>query len=504
MTRKSNPLRAIASQVGRKANDTHDPTSRSRFTILCFNDSFAKLDISTRIALPYGVDHMKTSVLDGKHLVQIVIKNTSTMDFATPLLWRIRKDHPGCRITVLYCTSNKRQVLGNSRWFSEFYRKYGIEERDFSNFFRTPFRALAPLWKNLFATRPSDRLSLGEIRRAGISLANPKTVALLAQRRLAPLEAALGPKLIDVGGALERLAPDLILFDNRTTSDFYGRDEMFTWMYKNRKPVVLLPHGPHCTWSTDEFVPFDERGERFPKFCDHWMSFIHGTPWEVVPEARKQFAYVGYPGLDTEWVENRMKSRQEHPRPRVLWVTRKFYPKGMPRPSHADPFTMDYDELLEASARLARAIQKSGRDVEVVVKPHPSGNLRLTSELLSAAGLRNHAISHEPFYKLLPEIDAVVSLFSTSILMPALFGIPTIVLDSSLQSFVHSKWDVLRELYTGFKWFVRDEVHLCTALGEALSNPNTKADINHVRSFFPDGACKRGTERLATLLTQPS
>lgn len=447
---------------------------------------------------------MKTSVLDGKHLVQIVIKNTSTMDFATPLLWHIRRDHPGCRITVLYCTSNKRQILGNSRWFSEFHRAHGIEELDFSDFFRTPFSPLAPLWKNLFATRPSDRLSLGEIRRAGISLTNPKALALLAQRRLAPLEAALGPKLVDVGGILERLAPDLILFDNRTTSDFYGRDEIFAWMYKKRKPVVLLPHGPHYVWNTDEFVPFDERGERFPKFCDHWMPFIHGTPWEAAPEARNQFEYIGYPGLDTEWINDCMKSKSKNPRPRVLWVTRKFYPKGMTRPSNADPFTMDYVEMFEASARLARAIRDGGLDVEVVVKPHPSGNLRLTSELLDSAGLQNYVISLEPFYKLLPEIDAAVSLFSTSILMQVLFGIPTIVLDSTVQHFVHSKWNVLRKLYTGFRWFISAETDLCVALGEALSNPSVETDVRHARSFFSDKACERGVERLETLLTQLS
>lgn len=450
----------------------------------------------------------KTGSLDGKHIVQIVIKNTSTMDYAAPLLWWLRRHHPGCHLTVLYCVSDKRQILGSSTFFSDFFRQNGIIEKDFSDWLKPSFLPFKFLWKIFFSTRPSDRVSLGEILKSRLPAWKPSVLLKFVSRQLTPVEHRIGNAAVSLDEILPSLQPDILLFDNRTTSDFYGRDQFFQYMYGERKPVVLLPHGPHYVTPTGEFVPFDERGDALPDFCEHWMPFSHGTPWLKAPGQRGQFADIGHPGFDSEWLASCGAGKISRTRGepiRCLWITRKFLPKGVKKPHGFDPFTLEYQEVMEHTEALARAIAKSDAPVEVIVKPHPSSNFEGTRDLMRKAGLKNFTVSNEPFYGLLRNTDVAASVFSTSLFFPVLYGIPTVVLHTPLQDYLYEKWPILSDLYTRLSYYSADIHAFERNLNHAFQTDSIETiercgkDRQHIRSFFPDHACGRAAQRLMEL-----
>src|SRR2546430_64 len=81
------------------------------------------------------------------HILQIVIKNTSTMDFTLPLLWKIRQEAPRTKVSILYCVSDKRQIVRDGSYFSDFFKQSDIAEYDFGDFLRPGFRRWERLWR---------------------------------------------------------------------------------------------------------------------------------------------------------------------------------------------------------------------------------------------------------------------------------------------------------------------------------------------------------------------
>ena len=75
---------------------------------------------------PEGADSvMKVLVL--------VIKNTATLDFVIPLLWKISREVRGASMSVLYCSLSRRKMLRRSEFYSHFLRSCGISESCFAH-----------------------------------------------------------------------------------------------------------------------------------------------------------------------------------------------------------------------------------------------------------------------------------------------------------------------------------------------------------------------------------
>ncbi len=459
------------------------------------------------------------------HILQIVVKNTSTLDFTLPILWKLRARDQSCRISILYCVFDKRQILRSSRFYSNFFKRIHAEEYDFADFLKRPWHLTSWLLRALFSSAPADKVHLADLyrtyRKGRDNTDNRGLMAFLVslfqryslvslvsnvfKNGLARVERAITPRLIHLDRILPTFNADTVLFDNRATTKFPGRELFFQYFSRIRRPVVLLPHAPHLRDPVSEFCPFDEHGEVLPSYCNFWMPLRFGTPWVKVPDKKDQFSYVGYPGLDSEWLDFLRKKRQAT-KLKCLVIIRRYLEEGEKRPADLDPYIIDYDEFIRPMRLLAEAVKRTGKEIDVIIKPHPANNYKCLARDLKKVGLRHWSITHEPVFALLQEIDLVVSLFSTILLVPAMSGIPTLVLNSKLQRHVHEEWSLLRDLYTNMEFYVEDLAGFSSVFANALNRLMQKSvaaikdnDINHLRYYFPSGATEVCLEKITAL-----
>jgi hypothetical protein len=333
------------------------------------------------------------------------------------------------------------------------------------------------------------------------------------------VERSVGPRIVQLEKILPALNADVFLFDNRAKTTLYGRALLYKYFDNVKKPVILIPHAPHLRDPISEFCPFDEKGNPLPDYCDFWIPLRFGTPWVQLPERKKQFSIVGYPGCDSEWLRHLLQKDPKDiagienktiagKKKKCLFIIRRYLPIGQRRPSSLDPFIVDYNDFSKPLKALTKAINICEDEIELIIKPHPSNNYYALVEDFRKTVIDNWSISYEPIYALLKEVDIVVSLFSTILLVPAIAGIPTIIVNSKLQQHVHRTWDLLREMYTGMRFYVEDVEQLpkifCDILAEIKNNGNEKVvshDINHLRYYFPDGAIAHSLERINVIST---
>jgi len=234
------------------------------------------------------------------------------------------------------------------------------------------------------------------------------------------------------------------------------------------------------------------------------MPFLFDRTWEAMPDQKSQFTYVGYPGLDSDWLEmlrgGRTRRAGRNGTRRCLFVVRRFLAKGHARASGDNEYVYDYEEFCRYVRLLTRAIERAPCPVEVVVKPHPSNSFPMVEEALHACGARGWKLSAESIFGLVADIDVVVSLYSTVFFVPAMAGVPTVVLHTSTQDHVN-KWDKAGELYQGFQYYLREPDTLPEVLPGILSqisegDARCGADVEHLRRFYPDGATARAVSLL--------
>ena len=441
------------------------------------------------------------------HILLIVIKATSTLDFAIPLLWKIKQEDPQAKISVLYCTLTSKKILRQSTFYTDILNSHKINEYDFIDFLYPPFSAFRSLWRKLFSKSDWDSLSFDHTN--FIPFGN--RFAQLVQFSLSLFENIL-IRLVNVKQILPVLNPDIILYDNRTKTRFHGRNHFYEYFNREKKKVMLLPHAPHHTGTTS-FTPFDENGEKLPKYCEYWMPFIHDKCWEVMPDKMDQFVYVGYPGLDSEWLTyltgqsfksaNKSYRSNEAKSLKCLFIIRKFLDEGQ-APTVHDALVFNYDDFLYYLNLVGDAIKNINADIEIIIKPHPSNDFNYLAKIFDTSSIPKWKIGYESIYGMISDIDLVISLYSTTLLIPAMAGIPTIILNSRIQQEMQ-QWEEMEQLYTGLGFFLENPDDLKNRLNEVVKIATNRkhsnmldctTDIVHLRRFYPDGALQRCIDRL--------
>ena len=76
------------------------------------------------------------------HILILIVKDFGTLDYVTPLVWKIKKQYPWHRITVLYCVRDKARILKGSRFYSDLFRELGVKEGDLNDFAPRHLKAL--------------------------------------------------------------------------------------------------------------------------------------------------------------------------------------------------------------------------------------------------------------------------------------------------------------------------------------------------------------------------
>lgn len=457
------------------------------------------------------------------HILQVVIKNTSTLDFTAPVLVELKRRMPDVRVTILYCVLDRRNILRQSKFYESIFAEHEVRQIDFLNFLRPLWRPVEGLLRRIFSGANADKVHLHEAyefyclnhrtksrigfmiyllreyRLGGVTTSVMQSMATLAEKYLTVI-------FVKTTSILDKISPDLVLFDNRSVTQFPGRDNFYAWMYQHKVNVALLPHAPHLRDPVKEFCAFDENGESLPDFCEFWVPLRFGEPWRQLPDKRAQFQVTGYPGLDSAWLEWCIRKEGEFKpviksgrKIRCLFVMRRYMPKGVVRPPKLDPYIVDYEDVFDTLMALGRSFKDLRCDIELILKPHPANNYSVLASDMQYSGFSDWRISHESIYALLPEVDVVVGLFSTVLLVPAMAGIPTLLVKTRLQDVVHSEWSLLEEMYTNMKYYVPTLDGLTAVVENALSNIGSGHDaenLAHLRYYFPDNAVENILDNL--------
>ena len=164
--------------------------------------------------------------IENKHIVQIVIKNTSTLDFTIPLFWKIKQEYPKTKISILYCVFDKKEILRESKFFTEMCSELNINVYDFSDFSIGIVKSLKNIFKKIFIKSKADKLSFYEIKE-NIKRYNFQVLPDIFKLILTKMERYILKNSIDYKNILETLSPNIIFFDNRSVSNFVGREYIY-------------------------------------------------------------------------------------------------------------------------------------------------------------------------------------------------------------------------------------------------------------------------------------
>lgn len=446
------------------------------------------------------------------HILQIIIKNTSTLDFTLPVLWKLSNMDNSIKISILYCVFDKKQILRKSQFYSGILDDVGITQYDLASFINPKFRFSIPFLRKLFSFASADKVSIkdtyvkhqnkGLVSRIGITISELvhnygiKGMMLNFVLNIAHyIQKKWLLKLIDFNSILPILNADYILYDSRDTSNYIGRSSFYAFFEKTQTPIGLVPHAPHLRDPVSEFAPFDEKGNALPDYCQFWVPLKYGTPWLAIPDKKKNFFITGYPGMDSQWL-NFLKSRnnsyvKNNKKLKVLFVIRRYLPKGESRTEQTDDFIINYEDFIEPLKALNNCLLALC-SYELIIKPHPSNNYQELLKDIQSLHIKNYSISYEPIYQHIGEVDMVISLPSTVLLISAMAGIPTIIINNELQQKIHKRWSILEDMYSKMSYFLPNLESMKYVLDEIINvdhkNRYNSSDIQHLRNFYDDNA----------------
>jgi len=429
--------------------------------------------------------------LNNKHILQIVIKNTSTLDFTIPLFWKMKQEYPNVQISILYLAFSKKEILREGGFYSNFFKSHNINEYDLSDFIKWPKNRT-----NLGKNSKADRLSLYEIKKniKRFKISILKDIFIIS---LEKINEYFLQNIVNYRAIIRKINPDIYFFDIRKNSKFIGKNKLYKIFYEQEKPLYLIPHAPHMRDPISEFVDFDKCNQ-LPNFCRFWIPFKYGTPWLALTEDKKdQFFISGYPGFDDDWLTYcRNLDNHKNEEINILFIIRRFLSKGVERSDEVDSFIIDYNDFMRPLAMIKESISRIDRDINVIIKPHPGNNYSDLTKAMNESGLKKWEISHEPMYASLPKVDIAISLASTTLLTPAFSNIPTIILNTDLQRQIHEIWVDLKDMYTGMHFYLDDNSKFEQTLLTIINENNFHQKEEHLRNFYDNNASELIIKRI--------
>lgn len=448
-------------------------------------------------------------------ITHIIVRNASTLDYSIPYLCALREKYKSAEIYVFYCVLNRKQILRKTKYYDAIFSEYNIKQYDYSDFLTIKSKLMIAVVKKLFSFSYYDHVSLRSFIKNPFFL-RCKVIKYIMAGPRKKLDDWICSNYVDTKDIIATLNPDLTLYDHRSRVDITGKDDFIDFFETKNTPVILVPHATHVDNETDEYMPFSLGHTEFPRYCDHWSSFKYAKPYlKVHKSQRKQFSMIGHPGLDSVWLNRKVArinevntNKTDGEALRVLVLSRKFLSQGKKKSDGMDPGVLEFNDVLKFFENIDSSLNAAGLSYKIIVKPHPSSSYPENIRVLKKARIENYEISYEPFFEILNNIDIFITEFSTSIAFPVLANVPTIVLNSPLQSYVHGNWYRLEELYSGLRYFVADPnkdltAVIIMAVQENLFNDvrvGENDDTRHFRRFYDDNAIERALIRTEYLL----
>lgn len=438
-----------------------------------------------------------------KNITYLVFRNTSTLDYSIPYLCKLKEENREFDITILYCVFNRKHIIRDAKYYDDIFLEYNINQIDFGDLLSIKNHLIKAVLKKIFSISPNDVIGVKSFLKNPLFF-NGKSPYYVLHKYKNKIQQYLMDRYLDISNILNSLNPDLILFDHRGKNKVFFPKERLLLDFINKKniKVVLIPHANHQLGETDEYEPFALGNDKFPNFCDHWSSSNYVKPYlKVESNQREQFAHIGYPGTDSSWINKSIKKKRKK-EVNILIISRritaKYYPETEP-----DNIIVGYSRYVEYMNKINSELCKLDIDFKLIIKPHPSSSYPEMIRALDEANIDKYEITYEPFFKLMLDIDIVITEFTTSIAFPVLYKIPVILVYTPLLDSIYRQWDILEDLYANMKYYTNSFDSLSWNVQKALNDKDylTEED-NRFREFYPDGAIERAIRRTKYLLKE--
>ncbi len=431
--------------------------------------------------------------MPGKTSLFITYKATSELDFIVPLIWKMKKEDPSAKIAVLYGVINKKMLLRESTFYSDFFKKHDVAEYDLGDFMFRSFPRIRDFLKKRFANSYWDGITekgTGLVKRAF------NKIVKFIDRTIT--------SLIDYEYLFSSFQPDRIFFALRGYLPPM-KQKFYDYTYKANVPVFLYPQGAFASsgsYDVSYGVKRNECDRTIPEFAEVWYSFSQEFVAERYPDIKDQCHYVGYTGLDSEWLnylaadndkrENKLK---------CLFIIRKFVR------NNSDDWVFDHDEFMPIARAVVDSLKKTGLEITLVVKPHPSNDFEKVKNVFSRLGYDNLEVTYESIYEVMGNCDFAISISSTVMLVPAVYGMPVIFLNSSVKD-TFERWEPMKDLFGDLEFYVESLNDLNSTVSKVVSGLQNEAeienliknDVHHFRKFFPDGSADLCLKRLGEIV----
>ena len=183
-------------------------------------------------------------------ILQLVTKNTSTLDYSLPLLWELCEKNPEYKIFILYCVADKRKILRESRFYSDELKKIGATEFDFMSLLPKKIQWAEQFFRYFFKVSESDQKGFSDFR------GTPnrwfiKKLSILFELSLAKLQIIIErlflTLFLHIDRMIDHINPDIVILDNRKSVSFIGDRILFNNIFERNIPKVVVPQDRKST-----------------------------------------------------------------------------------------------------------------------------------------------------------------------------------------------------------------------------------------------------------------
>ncbi len=348
----------------------------------------------------------------------ILVKNTSELDFLIPLI----DDLNTSSHTVFFSSLFVDSVIEKNSFYYKHLVKNNVNIKSYINLIK--FKTLKSLlcnFKNIFIN--SNKKKSNYIIHKGINFLEKFIIKNFCEFNI-----------------LDIILPKIIFYPNRNDKKFLHKKELQDYLRSYDNKIIFVPHGPHYNQKNSLFFTFNSK---FQKNYNYWLSFPKDKIWEKYKKNLTCFSKIGYPMFDKKWIDKIERIEQKDEK-HLGVITRQFYTVN--QKINPNEMTLPYDEFFRFMKEVKK-VSDYDKNIKLLIKPHPSTNLRELKKILIKLNINNYELNFDPIFIFERKIFASVSVLSTSFLYLYLKLKPVFFYESESSRQHLESWPLLKKIY---------------------------------------------------------
>jgi len=381
-------------------------------------------------------------------ITQILIKNTSTLDFTLPVL--IKLSNAGHQVKIINLS---KRNFALSDFYQNELRDSNIKFIDRTHYYPRLFALLILCLDLLQSIQKPIRKSENLSKKNSLSYKLKFLAVNWVDVFLAVIMWPISKIVSNNDGNWELLqktikSSDAILWDHRANNNFYFSNYVKEFLRQFRGKIFLIPHAPHFRDPESEiFKPITE-------ILSNNITYLLPLNWSdnyaVYDTHDASFIKSGYPGLDLSWRE--YVSKKTIPSgcaDGTLIIMRPFTEKGADNAHFVDHYVLSYNEMKQWLSGLVNKFDIES--MQINVKLHPSNSHKSVRQLFGDLGLNGQlVIAEDDIFSAVANVKTVYGFYSTTLLVAAAFGCDTFCFKTQLVERSFAEWPILKSVYSDF------------------------------------------------------